>query len=148
MEGWRRGGADYVWERPGGSEWKEIDKERERENPTHDEKPAARGAHRSHIQRRMELRPPDLCLIKLSHLIRSHIYYRKQRPLVRTSQGQPALDKTPWAINDGIRQCLMGMLHMMEGDATISALFIRGLQASEDYGDDPGLLVAASSQSS
>lgn len=58
---------------------------RERENPTRDENRSS--GRTSLTQQRMKLRPPDLCLIKLSHLIRTHICYRKHRPPVRTIQG-------------------------------------------------------------
>lgn len=62
-----------------------LNKKRQRENPTRDEN---RSSGRTLLtQQRMKLRPPDLCLIKLSHLIRPHICYRKHRPPVRTSQG-------------------------------------------------------------
>lgn len=60
----------------------------------------------------MKLRPPDLCLIKLSHPIRTHIYYRKHRPLVRTSQGwsgAAGIGQHLRVMDDGSEHCLMGV---------------------------------------
>lgn len=94
----------------------------------------ARIAHTSSRGRNRCL--PDLCLIKLSHPIRAHIYYRNHRPLVTTSQGRsgPAgvghhlrvMDDGTGALHNGRER------RMMEGDAgeqrtsTVPALFIRG----------------------
>lgn len=60
----------------------------------------------------MELQPPDLCLIKLSHPIRTHIYYRKHRPLVRTSQGwsgAAGVGQLLGVMDDGTELCLKGV---------------------------------------
>lgn len=60
----------------------------------------------------MKPHPPDLCLIKLSHPIRTHIYYWKHRPPVTASQGwsgAAGIGQHLRVMDDGMELCLMGV---------------------------------------
>lgn len=73
-------------------------------------KTTAGGSHPSHVQRRMEIQLPDLCLIKLSHLISACIYFTKHSPPVKASQGWSRAANSGQhlrVMDDGIEHCLM-----------------------------------------